>query len=165
MTNNAHNFAVIKHQLRDKKEHGVKSVLWKLNQEQNRYVNETLNYPTEPEIYKVKTRKISCPGHWSPIIRDVNYAYRHSSYLYRRLDKSQLRELQEHDVQVTPFKYRVYLNWRLFLYPQRSNKAAARPPFFIIKIDFLQNAWAKLGYPLRSKSVPLWLIFVFNIIL
>ena len=111
MTNNAHNFAKIKHQLLEKKRHGEKSVVWKLTADQNRYVNETLHMTTEPEIYLVRTRKIYTPGKWTPIVREVNYAYKRKTFnLYRRLNNGELNELARHDVQVVPFKYRVYLN-------------------------------------------------------
>ena len=111
MTSNAHNFSAIKHQLSEKKRHGVKSVLWKLTKEQNGYVQRTMNYVTEPEIYQVRTKKINIPGKWSPIVKEVNYAFRRNcKNIYRRLTPSELAELKQHDVQVTPFKYRVYLN-------------------------------------------------------
>lgn len=115
MTSKAHNFSTLKHQLLEKKQHGVKTVLWKLSEEQNRYVVRTLNFVSKPEIYVIRTKQIMTHGDWSNIVRDVNYAYRRKTYkLYRRLNTTELKELEKHDVEVLPFKYRVYLqSWRL----------------------------------------------------
>ena len=110
MTNKAHNFAKIKHQLLEKEQRDVKSVLWKLNDEQNDYVVRILGYETKPEIYEITTKKIRAPGRWSDIIRDVNYANkRNIGKLYRRLNSAELEELERHDVLVRPFKRRVFL--------------------------------------------------------
>ena len=112
MKNNDLKYSKIKHQLLEKKERGENFVIWSLNSEQKEYVQK-LGFKTVPYIFRISTKKIIFKDvrNKSAILKEIHYASRENkSRIFRKLNHSDRRLLNEYGVYYTPYKYKVMLN-------------------------------------------------------
>ena len=110
MKKKAYDNSKLKHQLLSKKRNGVKEVIWKLNSEQRKFVEETLNFSVEPYLYSVKTRAFYDVGNLDALLKEIHYknkkGCRESVF---KLNAKQKELLEKFGVRYTPYKYIVRL--------------------------------------------------------
>ncbi len=102
--------AGIKHQLIQKRENGVKEVIWKIDVEQREYV-EQLGYNVIPWIYEVTTRSIcNIKNVRYSLIKRVHYANKRGQRkVYMKPKIHDLETLAEFGIKYRPFKYKIIL--------------------------------------------------------
>lgn len=110
MKNKEYRNSKLKHQLRDLKNKGKKSVVWKLSGEQVEYVNQF--YRIEPELYRIRTKLFSkelCNRY--PILKYLRNekVFKNHDYLVTRLKKADKSVLDEFEVHYSVIKYRIHL--------------------------------------------------------
>lgn len=111
MKNKQYRLSVLKHQLEAKKKRGVKTVNWKLNEEQLRFVEGPLGYRTEPYLFSIKTRRFSLETRkQSYLLRELHYASTNrKSIINRKLKKSDKKLLDSYRVPYWRFISTIYL--------------------------------------------------------
>ena len=130
MKNRDYRMLKIKNQLRRLKQNGVEYVLWSLNDEQTKYV-ENLGYEVIPCIFKIRAKRLIFKDTWnkSSLLRQVNFSKKAS--FIRKLSKKEQRLLDENDVYYTPVKKKIVLNWAL-KQPRRNIKISSWLYFWFI---------------------------------
>ena len=63
----------LKHQLLERKRRGYKELIWKLNPEQRRFIEQTLGFNVEPYLFNVKTRTFSRIRELDPLLKEIHY--------------------------------------------------------------------------------------------
>jgi len=109
MTNKQYRLSKLKYELGKKKSDGVKTVIWKLNQEQIQFIRD-LGYQVTPELYEVRTRRIAVNGNSTGIVKRINRsAARGERKIVCPLRKRELKMLEELNVSCIPLRYKIIL--------------------------------------------------------
>ena len=109
MTNKQHQFSKLKYELSKKKSEGVKTVIWKLNEEQIQFIRG-LGYQVTPELYEVCTKRIAVTGNSTGIVKRINRsAARGEKKIVCSLRKKELKMLEELNVSCIPLRYKIIL--------------------------------------------------------
>lgn len=97
------------HALNQMKERGIKSVVWKLTEEQIALFGKY--YAIEPYLYYIKTKKLNrIHDVSSSLLKEIHYGNkRGKNIMVRPLSDEQKRLLDSGDVSYRPYKYRIVL--------------------------------------------------------
>lgn len=112
MKNSAYRNSKIKHQLNEKRRHGVKDVVWKLTEEQALFIERDLHYKVEPYLYEVRTRPIEGVQHSnSKFLKDIHFKNKKGiGKIVLSLTEKSKALLDECEIKYKPFKFKIYLN-------------------------------------------------------
>lgn len=110
MTKDQYAISKFKKQLLEKKERGVKELIWKLSAEQNDYVNR--HYRVEPYLYEITTRTFfNIRSLKSTLLKEIHYKSKKGKRTYvRKLNKSERKELDDYGIKYKVAKHMIYLN-------------------------------------------------------
>lgn len=111
MKNSAYRNSKIKHQLSEKKKHGVKEVIWRLNPQQVEYIEKYLHYKVEPYLYEVKTKPIQgIKFSDSKLLKEIHYKSKKGiKTLTRALTHKAIELLDDHEINYRPLKFKIHL--------------------------------------------------------
>lgn len=106
-------YSRMKHKLFEKKLRGENFVIWSLNSKQVQYIQNNLGFEAVPYIFRISTKRIFFQDikNKSGILKEIHFASRDKkSRIFRKLNHSDKRLLQEYGVYYTPVKYKILLN-------------------------------------------------------
>ena len=111
MKDKAYRDSKLKHKLKEKQQSGEKEVVWRLNPEQVRYIEERLHYRVEPCLYEIKTKSIiSSELSKSKLLKEIHYKSKKGiKTLNMTLTKKAIELLDAHGVKYKPLKFKIYL--------------------------------------------------------
>lgn len=111
MKNKTYKQSKLKKQLREKKNNGIKVLIWKLTPEKKEFI-ESLGYYAEPYIYQINTRTFSnIRLIKSRLLKDLHYMNKRGKrFECRILKKAEKEILDELGIKYRPIKYKIYLS-------------------------------------------------------
>jgi len=110
MKKSAYENSKLKYQLLSKKRNGVKEVIWKLNLQQKKFIEETLEFSVEPYLYSVKTRTFHNISEMDAILKEIHYKNKKGTReCVFQLNSKQRKLLDEFEVKYAPYKYIIKL--------------------------------------------------------
>ncbi len=102
----------LKKQLVQKKENGIKHVVWKINQEQLEYLSGLELFKIEPYLYTVKTRR--CKGNYKDLPQLLKYLHQKNKKGVKQvtmyLSPEEVQLLNDYGVSHRVGKYKIILN-------------------------------------------------------
>jgi len=110
MKKDCYELKYLKHDLRQKREAGIKVLEWKLTAEKKEYI-ENLGYRVEPYLYEIKTKKFyNVRNLQSTLLKDLHYKNKRGKKgMVRALKRGDKQILDEYGIRYYPVKYRIYL--------------------------------------------------------
>lgn len=96
--------------LQKKKQDGVKSVIWRLDNIDRIEEVTRLGYRFEPWLYEVPTRTFKQISGKPALLKELHYSYKAGKRrIVRRLTKGDLILLKEYNLKPRVLKYKIYL--------------------------------------------------------
>lgn len=111
MKDKQYRLAQLKYQLADKRNKGVRKVVWKLNRAQWEYVTEVLHYEVTPYLYRIQTKKLICyKATTSSLLKELHHANKRGKRsIVKKLSAQQRRLLDESGIKYWIEKYQINL--------------------------------------------------------
>ena len=105
---NQEKLSAMKHQLEERRRHGVEWVFKSLNDTQKRYL-ENLGYQVTPWLYWVKTKEMANVSKaTSKLIKEIHAARKRGAKdLYKKLTPKNLESLDEYGIEYSVCKYKI----------------------------------------------------------
>ena len=110
MKNKNYQQAILKKQLRQKKENGVKFLIWQLTPEKKEII-EQFGYYVEPYLYQITTRTFcNLKTLKSNLLKDLHYMNKRGKrFEVRKLKSKEKKILDDFGIKYKPVKYKIYL--------------------------------------------------------
>lgn len=110
MRKDAYENSNLKHQLLEKKRNGIRELIWKLNPEQVEFIRRKFGFSVEPYLFEVNTRPFHNIRNLEIILRDIHLKNKKGKKrAVFKLDKTEMKILDEFGVRYRPFKYKIKL--------------------------------------------------------
>ena len=110
MTKKEYALKRLKDQLREKKNRGCKSLIWKLNKDQKEFV-QNLGFKVDPYLYEITTKTFyNIRSLKSTLLKDIHFLNkRGKQFEVRKLNKNEKQLLEENGIRYRVVKYKIYL--------------------------------------------------------
>lgn len=117
MKNKCYKQSKLKKQLAEKRNQGVKVIIWRLTPAKKQEIEE-LGYLVEPYLFSIKTRTFhNIKNVSSTLLKDLHYMKkRGKEYEVRTLKRGDKETLEEYGIKYRPVKYKIYLRWKELLF-------------------------------------------------
>lgn len=112
MKNKQYENSKIRYKLKEAMEKGKKDVHWRLTHEQEIYVRECLHMQIEPEIFRIRTRKVRGEYCEFPkIIKLVHNKNKYTETFSMPLNKREQEILTRFNIKFWPEKFKIFLSY------------------------------------------------------
>ena len=110
MKNQAYKNSQLKHKVYEAKRCGKKQLIWNISDSQAEFLRE-MGFRTEPFLYWVETRKWYTVQDKQGILKEIHFeCKRGNRRLIKKLNRKDIKLLDDFSVHYGVFKYRIILN-------------------------------------------------------